>query len=123
MAHQHIASRPQTKPVDRNYSTGAPRPCPRRGKAQDRLAPSARDRIMAGIRGAPHARLHALFESQSNGIAIFNSAGWLVDANPAAERILGLSRAELFDLSIRDSRLRVPGDAPSRQGDHPILAA
>ncbi len=127
MAQQHSALRPQTKLPDRNYGSSAPRApvFSDRGNAVDHRGPAARDRIMAGIRGAPHARLHALFESQSNGIAIFNSAGWLVDANPAAERILNLSRAQLFDLSIRDPRFRMPGSAtaPSRQGDHPILVA
>ena len=54
-------------------------------------------------------RLRALFECQPEGVAIFNLRDAVIDANPAAERILGMSRAELFDLPVRSPYFRMPG--------------
>jgi PAS domain S-box-containing protein len=50
--------------------------------------------------------LRALFHSQPEGIAILSARGLFVDANPAAERILGLSRSKLLNLLVPNACFR-----------------
>jgi DNA-binding CsgD family transcriptional regulator len=69
-------------------------------------------------------RLRAIFEFQPEGVAIFNADGVIVEANPAAEFILGLSRAQLFSLPVRDTDFRaMNADATTTAQDFPVLFA
>ncbi len=89
-------------------------------------APLSKAPDAPGIRAhGSDTRFRALFECQPEGVAIFDSRGALVDVNPAAERILGLSRAQLFDLPIRDPRIRAPGPIGTAMlhCNHPIVIA
>ena len=47
-------------------------------------------------------RYRELFENMLDGIIITNHEGKMVDANPAAEKLLGYSKEELGQLSIKD---------------------
>ena len=50
------------------------------------------------------ARLRFLFDTMSQGVVYHDAEGTVVDANPAAERILGLTRAQLLGLTSYDPR-------------------
>ncbi len=96
------------------------------GGSQNALALSPKHRVATGIIShRPDIRLRAVFECQPEGVAIFDSRGAFVDVNPAAERILGLTRAQLLDLPIRDPCFRIPGPVGTTmaQCDHPIIVA
>ncbi len=76
-------------------------------------------------RQASEERFRALFERTSQGIVYQAADGSIVDANPAAERILGLTRDEILGRTSVDPRWRaVRDDGSDLPGaDHPAMIA
>ncbi|WP_201493821.1 diguanylate cyclase [Rubrivivax sp. A210] len=74
-------------------------------------------------RDAYEARLRSTLDALTEGVVFQRQGGRIVDANPAAERILGLSRDQLLGLSSLDPRwLAVDGQGASLAGDrHPAM--
>lgn len=68
-------------------------------------------------------RLRSVFKSISEGIVIQDAHGEVIDANEAAEKILGLTRSRLIGISSLDPRWRaIYEDGTSFQGDdHPSM--
>jgi PAS domain S-box-containing protein len=52
-------------------------------------------------------RFRLLFEGLNQGVTFQDAEGYILDANPAAERILGVTRAELIGRHARDSSWQV----------------
>ncbi|HQT32151.1 MAG TPA: PAS domain S-box protein [Thiobacillus sp.] len=61
---------------------------------------------MSARRAESEERFHQLFLHMGQGVVIHQSDGRIVDANPAAERILGLSLAQLQDVASLNPRLQ-----------------
>ena len=51
---------------------------------------------------ASEERLRALFEATPDALTFFDMAGRITDSNPASERLMGVSRAELFAHAFSD---------------------
>ncbi len=70
-------------------------------------------------------RFWALFNQQAQGLAIYNAYGWITEANPAAERILGRSLAELRASSVSDRAWQpIHADGTRISEDkHPAMSA
>jgi PAS domain S-box-containing protein len=68
-------------------------------------------------------RLASIFSAMAEGIVQQNADGVIIEANPAAERILGLTRAQLEGRTSRDPRWRaVREDGSDFPGDqHPAV--
>ncbi len=66
-------------------------------------------------------RLHSIYQTVAEGIVLMNADGGIVEANPAAERILGLSRDQILGRTPRDPRWRaIREDGSDFPGDqHP----
>ena len=64
-----------------------------------------RRRAEAALR-ASEAQYRLLFETAAQGVIHQDAAGWIVSVNPAAERILGRSAAELRECSSADVQWR-----------------
>jgi PAS domain S-box-containing protein len=71
------------------------------------------------------ARLRALFDGMSDGVAEQDRSGAIVDCNPAAERILGLTREQLMGRSSVDPRWRAthPDGSDFPGEGHPAMVA
>jgi PAS domain S-box-containing protein len=52
-------------------------------------------------------RFHIMFETLTQGVMFQDTAGTVLELNPAAERILGISRAEIIGKTARDPRWQV----------------
>lgn len=67
----------------------------------------------------------SLFETMAQGVVYQNSAGKIVAANPAAERILGMSLAQMRGITSDDPRWRaIREDGSDLPGDeHPAMVA
>lgn len=70
-------------------------------------------------------RLRALFEAMTEGVVLQNREGIITDCNPAAERILGVKRAELLGSTSIDPRWRaIHADGRAFPGpEHPAPVA
>jgi PAS domain S-box-containing protein len=68
-------------------------------------------------------RFSTLFETMNQGVVYHNSTGAIIDANPAAERILGLTQDQLLGRTSLDPRWRcVREDFSDLPGsDHPAM--
>ena len=66
-----------------------------------------------------------LFQTIEQGVVYQDTAGRITEANPAAERILGLSRDEMLGITSMDPRWHCINEAGSvMQGkDHPAMIA
>ena len=51
-------------------------------------------------------RLQSIYQAVAEGIVLMNAEGEIIEANPSAERILGLSRAQILGRTPRDPRWR-----------------
>jgi PAS domain S-box-containing protein len=71
------------------------------------------------------ARFRGLFEMMAQGVVYQDASGAIVDVNPAAERILGLSRDELLGRTSRDRRWRTVREdgSPFPGEQHPAMLA
>ncbi len=71
------------------------------------------------------ARYRALFDAMTEGVVIHGSSGAIIDANPSAARILGLSEDQLFGRTSLDPLWRaVTPDGADLPGDlHPAMIA
>lgn len=69
------------------------------------------------------SRLRGIFTTLSEGLVVLQADGSIVDANPAAEQILALSRAQLLGKSPLDPGWRAirENGAPLRGEDHPAM--
>lgn len=56
---------------------------------------------------ASEACLRGVFSAMAEGLIIYDSAGRVVEANRSAERILGLSREQIFDPALREPGWRL----------------
>lgn len=74
-------------------------------------AQSERDRLQGRLRAA-EARYRAVFAGTADALLVADGAGRYVDANPAAEQLLGYDRAELLGMGITD--VMVLGDDETR---------
>ena len=61
---------------------------------------------------ASEERLRALFEATPDALTFFDTSGKITDSNPASERLMGVSRAELIAHPF--SRFRHPAGAGVR---------
>ncbi len=89
-------------------------------------APLGRDTQDLNARlNASEERYRTLFETMSQGIVYQDAAGNITSANPAAERILGLSLAQMQGRQSVDSRWRsIHGDGSAFPGnEHPAMVA
>ena len=70
-------------------------------------------------------RHNSIFESVSEGLTLQLVNDAIIDCNPAAERILGLTRRQLLGLDSFDSRWRSVDDQgePLAGSDHPAMVA
>jgi PAS domain S-box-containing protein len=70
-------------------------------------------------------RYRLLFESLTQGVVYQDADGRIVSVNPAAERMLGLTAAEMQGLSPGDPRWKFlrPDGTEFPAGEHPIAAA
>jgi len=69
------------------------------------------------------SHLHALFEGMGEGVVVQNTSGHIIGFNSAAERILGLPKAQLIGLTSMDPRwraLRADG-SPFPGDEHPAM--
>jgi len=82
-------------------------------------------RRAAGARRKKETRFRVLFETMDQGVVYQNGAGKITALNPAAERILGLTRDQALGRDSGDSRWRaVRADgSPYRPEDHPSMVA
>jgi PAS domain S-box-containing protein len=94
-----------------------------------RVAGTAQDitetlRLQNGLRNS-EARLRSIFDTLSEGVVFQGGDGSIVDANPAAERVLGLSRDQLLGRSSQDPRWRAVREdgTPLAGEDHPAMVA
>jgi diguanylate cyclase (GGDEF)-like protein/PAS domain S-box-containing protein len=51
---------------------------------------------------ASEEHLRALFDATPDALTFFDTAGKITDSNPASERLMGVGRAELFDLPFSE---------------------
>jgi diguanylate cyclase (GGDEF)-like protein/PAS domain S-box-containing protein len=74
-------------------------------------------------RDAAAERLRAVLETAAAGVVVQDASGAIVDGNPAAERLLGLSHAQLIGVEAVDPRWRViDGDGQTLPADqHPAM--
>ncbi len=83
----------------------------------------ASENAMLGRHGLDTAQLHAVFEVSACGLVVQDEHGRIVDANPAAEALLGLTLAQMQGVTSVDPRWRaVDGagrDLPGEQ--HPSM--
>lgn len=79
----------------------------------------------AAISSRREERHQQLFQSMLLGVIYENSDGTIVDANPAAERILGLTRDQLLGRTSMDPRWRtIREDGTDFPGtEHPVMVA
>ena len=70
-------------------------------------------------------RFRTLFETTALGVVHQDASGRIIDANPAAERILGLTREELLGRSSVDPRWRTVREdgSPLPGQEHPAMVA
>ena len=93
------------------------------------IAVSSRDETAARERQAALAaseqRFRSLFETMEQGVVIQDAEGRIADANPAAERIVGLSLDQMRGLTSFDPRWRAVGaDGTELPGEaHPLSIA
>jgi len=89
------------------------------GTAQDVTAAVARE---AAVR-ASEARLKAMFDAMSEGLVIQGRDGAIIDSNPAAEMILGLTKGQLSGRTSCDPAWRaIREDGSPYPGDeHPSM--
>jgi len=96
-----------------------------------RFAPSVVD-AYERVRGAAHvaatapiARMHRAAETTTSGVVIQDPSGTILFANDAAERILGLSAAQLRGRTSRDPRWRAlrPNGTDLPGEEHPAMNA
>ena len=71
------------------------------------------------------ARLQALFDAMSDGVAEQDRTGAIISCNPAAERILGLTRDQLMGRTSTDPRWRAthPDGSDFPGEGHPAMVA
>ena len=71
------------------------------------------------------ARYRLLFETMAQGVMYHDAEGRIIEANPAAERILGLSRAELLERCSTDAAWGTirPDGSPLHPEHHPSIRA
>ncbi|MBI4912317.1 MAG: PAS domain S-box protein [Acidobacteria bacterium] len=74
---------------------------------------------------AAEQRYRGLFETMAQGVVYQDAEGRITAANPAAERILGLSLAQMMGLTSMDPRWGVihPDGSPFPGQDHPAMVA
>jgi len=89
--------------------------------ARDVTAERERERALAESEG----RLRAVLDGMAEGVVVQAASGGIIDANPAAEGILGLSRAQIEGRTSLDPRWRATRedgtDFPGQ--DHPAMVA
>lgn len=80
---------------------------------------------MSARRRESEERFHQLFLHMGQGLTIHQADGRIAEANPAAERILGLDSASLRGLAPDDPRWRAIREdgRPYPGGRHPVLRA
>jgi len=94
---------------------GTGRPIGSIGTAQDITAQAARERSLREREGG----LRAIFSALSEGLVILDRDGRVIDTNPAAQVILGLTREQILGRTSMDPRWKAiredgslyPGDA------------
>ena len=98
---------------------GGGRPLRATGAAQDVTGTLQVQRALQ----ASQARLESVFAAMSEGLVIHAADGAIVDANPAALEILGLTRVELIDLASIASRWHAvcPDGTELPGADHPAM--
>jgi PAS domain S-box-containing protein len=71
------------------------------------------------------ARHHSLFETMAQGVVYHDASGFIVAANPAAERILGLTLSQMQGRSPMDPRWRATREDGTefRGEEHPAMEA
>lgn len=91
------------------------------GTAQD----VTRDVLQTAALAANERRLEGIFASMSEGLVVHGPDGRVVDANPAAEHLLGLSRDELLGRSPMDPRWKAHREdgTPLDGHEHPAMRA
>ena len=96
----------------------------RRQKAQLEAEHAALVKSEAGLRERK-ARLHALFEGLSEGVALLDRGGTVRECNAAAEAILGLGRSQLEGRTPFDPRWMAthPDGTPFPGDEHPPMVA
>lgn len=74
-----------------------------------KAAEAERERLVAAL-AAAEARYHGMFAGVGDALLVADAAGRYVDANPAAERLLGYTRAELLGLGVADVMVLAPDE-------------
>ncbi len=90
------------------------------------IARDLSDRLRVETRLRDHlSHAHTIFETMAEGLTVQDSAGAILDANPAAEHILGLTREQLLGRSSLDPDWRcVHEDGSDFPGEeHPSMVA
>ncbi len=90
-----------------------------------RAAASAARAADADARRLLAMRFETVFAAVQEGLVLKNGAGEIIEANPSAARLLGLSEDQLRGRPLRDPRWRViaPGGAPLPAERHPAEIA
>ncbi len=67
------------------------------------------------------ALYRSVVRAMAEGVVIYDAAGRIIDVNPSAERVLGLTREQLIGSSAGDPRWRVvrPDGSPATADDIP----
>ncbi len=90
-----------------------------------RLTASPGSAVSDGLPGSTEQLLHSVFTAMSEGLVIQERSGVIVHANPAAERILGLSADEMAGRTSVDPRWRAEHEdgTPFPGETHPGMVA
>jgi diguanylate cyclase (GGDEF)-like protein/PAS domain S-box-containing protein len=83
----------------------------------------AADHSLLGRHGLDTTQLHAVFEVSACGLVVQDESGRIVDANPAAEALLGLTLGQMQGLTSVDPRWRaLDGEGRDLPGEqHPSM--
>ncbi|TVQ50255.1 MAG: PAS domain S-box protein [Gammaproteobacteria bacterium] len=98
--------------VHRRWDTGAPVYCEVQLSALEIAGETLVQGVVRDISAQvrDHQRLQSIYQAVAEGIVLMNVKGAIIEANPAAERILGLSRDQILGRTPRDPRWRAIRD-------------
>jgi len=84
-----------------------------------------RETLLRRTKNEAESRFRSLFETMAQGVVYQDASGRIITANPAAERILGLSHDQLFGRTSMDTRwMAIHEDGSPFPGeDHPAMIA
>lgn len=91
--------------------------------ARRALLEQDRQRFLEMALTRAEARYQSVLESMSEGMVVHGASGAIIDSNPAASDMLGLSKEQLFGREPRDPRWRAvfPSGEAIFEQDHPAL--